>query len=257
MFILLPGWHGCDILSDVGISPQSHTFTCPNCTQKLAWKDEYAGRYVICACGHRFPAIVDAGLDESYDLAEAPVRPALAVIPTNTNPLPIPSARPSPQRAICPVEDESITKWLVFPAILAGFGLIARIYFGFKIAGGKSSGAVIGLALCETIISVGLMMLGAFIASMVLSITFGSIGRAAIELTGMALAASGIAAAILSLDTGHHGFGVETAALHAIVILYWILFATLFDLEFQETLLTTVIVGFVQTLGACVLWQMS
>ena len=164
-------------------------------------------------------------------------------------------------------EDGTPVKTLYIPLAMLGVGLAMRVtqlvYANANRAAKWAAtgdaavrpGRAILLALCETVIAAFIMACGAFVAAMLLNINFGSVGKAALKLAGIAIFATGVAGWVAVFDQGRHSVAGLAIALHLVVIIYWLAVGYLFSLELQETLLTVAIISLLQAAVMCVLWK--
>jgi hypothetical protein len=261
-------------------------FLCPGCRASFGWKPQYAGRKIRCKCGQVFmppepPAASAEPEPDAYDVNDdvppvkpAPVRRAEPAAQAAAAPPPPPGdrlagvaalyghrARPVQQEA---ADDEaSPLKDLYLPLALLvlGFGLRvgqlvvasgsrANKWGGDIGTAGNPRKAVI-LAVLELIISGGALLAGATLAAVLLSVNFGSIGKAGLKLCALVAFATGVASWVVLIDQDKYSVQGLAIALHLVVIIYWVGFAYLFALELQETLLTVAIVSVLQAAAMC------
>lgn len=215
---------------------------------------------------------------EEYNLAgdEPPsprAKPTTPVRPAATRSFAADVAAQYPDRRANPVsveaEEEALSalKNLYFPLALlaAGFGLrVGQLLFAHGVRGNQwwgSANATPGvgksllLALFEMIIACAITAVGAFIAGVMLSIDFGSLGKATLKLSAAAVFATGVACWIALFDQGAYSVAGLVFALHAIIVIYWIILGYLFSLELQELLLTVAVITLAHSLGIAGLWR--
>jgi hypothetical protein len=171
--------------------------------------------------------------------------------------------RPRPVVQEEAAEEASPLKDLYIPVALLALGLGLRVAQLVVASGSRANkwGGDIGtagnprkaviLAVLELIISGGAMLAGATVAAMLLSVNFGSIGKAALKLCALVAFATGVASWVVLIDQDKYSVQGLAIALHLVVIIYWIGFAWLFALEMQETLLTVAIVSLLQAAAMC------
>src|SRR5262245_49729503 len=87
---------------------------------------------------------------------------------------------PKPDLDYDPTEGETTFHGVVLPAIMLGVGLIVRLAFAFFRS--SSASEHIGLMICQVILSVMVMLIACVTASMLMSVNFGPIDRAALKL---------------------------------------------------------------------------
>jgi hypothetical protein len=150
-------------------------------------------------------------------------------------------------------EDDAPSAWkeTYIPLLLGLLGIIGWVVLAtaFPMPGiSVARTLVIGGAMMAA--SVVSMVLAMVAAAAMLSLNFGTPASAALKVIGVALFASAIFYGCVRLDP--EGIRGAIAGLHVIVIVYWISFATLFDLELQETMITVAIISLVQAMTGCV-----
>ena len=260
-------------------------FLCPGCRASFGWKPQYAGRKIRCKCGHVFmppdPATAAAPPEpDAYDVSDdaPPVKPAPAREVAPAGAAPAPAAPPADRLAgVAAIyghrprtvaqeeadEEGSPLKDLYIPLALLALGLGLRVAQLVVASGSRANkwGGDIGaegnprkaliLAVLELIISGGAMLAGATLAAVLLSVNFGSVGKAALKLCALVAFATGVASWVALVDQDKYSVQGLAIALHLVVIIYWIGFAYLFALELQETLLSVAIVSLLQAAAMC------
>jgi hypothetical protein len=189
----------------------------------------------------------------SFDLSEKPraasreaLASAMRTFPTRRRNA-VTQEMTDPERH--PVRDFYAPIVLLIAGVLAwfGLGLFAPLY---PERGLWISAAVI---LTAFITNLALLLSGVFLASMILSINFGSLSQAILKLSAIGTFAGAIFMLFARLDI--RSMRGPIMGWHAVVLLYWFFFSNLFELETQETLLTVAIVAFTQAAGACIVLQ--
>jgi hypothetical protein len=254
-------------------------FSCPNCGKTFPWKDELAGKQVRCTCGNVFAAALQylaqrkpediKEAPEAFDLytdAPAPAmrttrapqaefddteQPAAPAKPTAFSNYPTrKSRRVEPE----PVEETGPSPWkdLYAPIILVVCGLVGWIVLGVVFPMPNFSPAKTLVAGGVTVLTnIVILFMAIFVAAFLLSVNFGSPKSATFKLLGMSLFVSALFLGCVRLD--YPDIRGAIVGLHAVVFCYWILFANLFELEMQETLITVAIIGLLQAMAGCVL----
>jgi hypothetical protein len=264
----------------------SGTFSCASCGRRFAYKAQMAGKRVKCACGNVFAVKLQTA-EEEYDLApEGPVR---GVAPAQALPVvtaqagegaagselasaPMSAAASTPARqtridqsrvlqyahkkprgeADLELEKVSRLKTVYLPAalIVTGVGLRVAPFF---VKGIMHQGmAVMVLAAVGALaVNVVLMLCGVLIASQFLDADFGSLRSAVLKLIATAVVGGGAAGWLLSLDWSHGGIQGPLLALHAMILIYWIMFAMFFELDLLENLFTVAIVMGLHIVAFC------
>jgi hypothetical protein len=150
-------------------------------------------------------------------------------------------------------EDDAPSAWKerYVPMALALMGVVGWLVLVTVFpARGAAVGQTLVMAGALTAANLVAMVLAMFAAAAMLSLNFGTPASAAIKLVGVALFASALFYGCLRLDP--EGVRGAIAGLHVVVVVYWISFATLFDLELQETLITVSIITLLQAMTGCV-----
>ena len=253
----------------------SNAFLCPACGARFAWKPDLAGRKVRCKCGTDFAvpfAPGEAGtaainLAPAGPAAAAPARPAAAVgVPSQY----AHNAGLMPKQYTAEPEDPSATpsalKDLYVPPVLIVVGAVLRLVqlmFLSETGGNQWGGAAeaprgfavaVGLILCETVVTVAVMLGGALLSFRIMDVELGSLGRAAFKLLALAVFAAGTASLTAVIDRDRYSVAGLVLAWHVMIVLYWIGFAFFFSLGLQETVLTVAIVGVLQALVFLGMW---
>jgi hypothetical protein len=250
------------------------TFTCPQCRAKFAWKDAYLNRKVSCRCGAVFEAFEDVPEEveiDPYDVAadeeRAPVAPASAIAPPRVQPIGAPppgvALSPYPARARRAVESEPAVDEsspllnLILPGVLlaAGVGIIIA-QGALDPQQGSTSLRTILMSVLFMGIMIVTMLAGGALSAILLGTEFGTLGKVIWKFAGIATFAASVGVVVAGLDPDPMAIRGKIIALHVVVILYWIGFQTLFELDLQENLLSVAIITLLQSLAACVLWRL-
>jgi len=257
------------------------TTSCPSCNKRYPWRDELEGRKVKCKCGNVFEAALDLEAitredDHTYDIASDhdlvdATHPLRRASPDAATPgaAPIGSiadahprrrsgvlsyahARPAEleqQRAASPLKD-----WYL-PIALLGLGLAFR---GGQVAlesrGGVGAAGLIGAATIGIALNVVLTLAAVGVSSKLMSIDFGPVHELILKVVATAVLGGAVGSFIISLSPKDDMQG-PIVAIHAVVLLYWILFYFFFEMDLQECLMTVAIVTALQTAGFCILFK--
>ena len=111
----------------------------------------------------------------------------------------------------------------------------------------------IGASVIGVVLNVGLTLAAIFVASKLMAIDFGSIGAMMLKSTAMAILAGAVGALIVSISP--KDMSTPIVALHVVVILYWVMFYNFFEIDLQETLMTTAIVTVFQIAAFCIIFK--
>jgi hypothetical protein len=233
-------------------------FSCPSCGRRFAWKPALAGKKVKCACGNVFVAQLQAPEDD-YDLSDepppAPPPPQLqAAAPQLSAERVLQYAAPRVRRE----EDQELEKvsrlksvYLPIAIILIGIAMRLTPFF-IKGITQQTTLVMAAAAVGALVVNVILMLCGVLIASQFLDADFGSLRATVLKLTATAVVGGGAAGAILSLDWAQGGIQGPIIALHAMILIYWVMFAMFFELDLLENLFTVAIVMALHILAFCV-----
>lgn len=249
--------------------PGKRTFSCPHCGMKFPWKDSYVNRKVSCKCGRVFEAFEDPAEETNigtYDVAEDADRRHAAVAPASTVAAPVARAQGSSPLAAYPVriraaaQDESGLdesrpfKNLFLPLVLLGIGAtIAVLQATFMPRQGESVAYSLGYDALLLGLMVIIMLAGAAVSVAIMGVEFGSLGRCILKFSATAVFAGAIAMTAAGLDPEPMAIRGKVVALHLMLILYWVCFQLLFDLDVQENLMTVAIITLMQSAMGCVL----
>lgn len=265
------------------------TTSCPNCHKRYPWRDSLEGKKVKCKCGNVFEAALDleGALpdhdDRTYDVAEDYVAPREPVAVSTTAPImPAGSAGAGAgagagARSVADAYPQRRSKVLTYahatPAEEAALGEksifrewylpLAVIGLGFALAGGQVAmehgqgtgtagliaGAILGIAL-----NVVLTLAAVGLSSKLMSIDFGPIPELILKVTATAVLGAAVGALTISIFPKDDMNG-PIIALHAVVILYWVLFYTFFEMDLQECLMTVAIVTAFHIGAFCVVFK--
>jgi hypothetical protein len=226
----------------------------------FAWKPELEGKKVRCGCGNVFVVEAVAVAEEvpdEYGLAEeVTTAPRPAAVETPKPVLAYQGKEVAKPEAAREMERASTIRNLYVPLALAlaGIGLrVGQVFF----PGASSHGVwvAMGAVALAMVVNVLLMMVGVVAAARWVDADFGPWQTAWVKLTAMSLLAGGAAGAIVSLDWAQQGMQGPILALHVLILIYFIMFKMLFELDVQETLFTVVIVTALQTGAFCVVFS--
>ena len=153
------------------------------------------------------------------------------------------------EEEVSTVEPFSPMKDRYLPLVLIVVGLIGRMLLMLS-THVPGQGAVVSAALVlfELVIYTAIMLLGVYLTAMFLEVSFGNLARTALKLAGMAIFAAALAGWVASIDHDPYSIRGKYVGMLMVLLLYFGLFYSLFDLDLQESLTTTVIVGVLQGL---------
>lgn len=246
-------------------------FKCPSCGRALSWRQESVGQPFRCSCGAavvvpqqpQSPAVAD----DAYDLCDDP--PLLEPLPDEpTAPdgsLPTATAvRKVLKYQPAPVAQShwrdairgSEVRHLVLPAILLVLAAAVRlgVVFFHGSSGPLQTIALLGVAVGTMAINVLVMLVGVGAVARFTGSDLGPLPIALIKLTATAIAGSVVMAFGASL-LNTYGMSAGIICWHITLMVYWIMFSTLFEMDLQETLFAVAIVGILNALTMIMLWQ--
>jgi hypothetical protein len=245
------------------------TLTCPACGNRLPWQDRFAGRKLRCKCGHQFVARRDpqpgtrrddSGGDDEYGLApdDAPpppptVRPApgpqgVLAYQRNESAIERSPAQVAAGGGAPPVTFRDV--WL--PVALLVIGAVLSVVRIFLPGSTMGVGLAITWVLVGIVLNVVLTLLAVAIASKILGVSFGPVQQVVLKLTSMAVLAGAVAGVLIGLDRAPESMQGPIVALHAVVILYWVMIAMFFELDLQEALFTVALITAFQVGAFCI-----
>ncbi len=229
------------------------SFSCPACGARFALNRQVARRKIACRCGNVFlaPALPEYPSEsELYVVAasEFAASPRASAIDAY------------PRRAIggAAMDDSDVefsaSRDIVAPIVLLLLGLAMRFWeipFDRSLSG-SSLGGALATAVFQVVLTVALMLGGVLIAAKILGTNFGLVGTAILKLCGLAVFAWACGALIVTV--GHYDISGLVAAISAIFLIYFAGFWTLFSLDLQEALVTTVFCALLQDAAALVVF---
>jgi hypothetical protein len=200
---------------------------------------------MACSCGKVFP--MSLGLEATakqesvYDVDVPP-----ATIPARREPRkkPIPMRMPEPWR-----EEVALIKDRVVPAAMIVGGILGRsaqLVFA-PTQSGSTAGAVALMAL-DVIANVATVWMGAYVAALLLSVSFGNLTTALLKLAGMAIFSGAAGRWISMVDKNPFSVRGLLIGLQVAILIYFTSLAALFEVDLQEALMATVIIGAMQGL---------
>jgi len=250
------------------------TFSCPSCHAKFAWKDAYLNRKVSCKCGCVFEAFEDPPEErqvDPYDITideqRTPIPPASTVARPLSQPIGAPQGAqpltPYPTRIIHTaqseegVDERSVLKNIILPGVLmAGAVGIILLQGALDPQPERTSAHTIALSAFFMAIMIVTMLAGGALSALLMGVEFGSPGRVAWKFAGIAMFAAAVGVVAAGLDPDPLAIRGKVIAWHIVMILYWIGFQFFFDLDVQENLMSVAIIGILQAIVACLLWNL-
>jgi hypothetical protein len=238
--------------------PTAGEFGCPSCGRRFAWAPQYRGRKVRCGCGIVFePGQVEeaaraataasmesakaARMAREHREQSAAVAAAAAAFPTRTR----------RGQEFAPDEAPSPMRNFYLPVAMLGLGGLLWFGQGLLAPAVPGRGIVFNIAVVAVgmACNIAVMLAAMFVAAYVLGVNYGPIGQVVLKLAAMAVICGAIFLLIAQLDYKHSLRG-PILAWHVVVLLYWMFFAILFDLDVQETVMSVAIVAMAQAVVA-------
>ncbi len=263
------------------------TTSCPDCHKRYPWRDGLEGRKLKCKCGNVFEAALDLeGAmpdrdDRTYDVAGdyvAPMAPrAVSAGPTGSTAAPIMPAgsvslapgsaqrgggkvltyaHATPAEAAELRERSMFREWYL-PIMILGVGgacWAGQVVVESRAGTGAGTGGLIGAALFGIALNVVLTLAAVAVSGKLMSIDFGSIPELILKVTATAVLGGALGALTISIFPKDDLNG-PIIALHVVMILYWILFYTFFEMDLQECLMTVAIVTAFHIAGFCIVFK--
>lgn len=239
----------------------NRTFACPTCRAEHTWRAEVAGKPFQCRCGATFIPPVSSS-QRSFDVVQEFSAEFTDDDMPGASPKPLSAAeerlkmygRRQLRRPDADDESEdSPLKSFWIPAAMIATGVV--IWFGQAVFSPFNPGRGVGVALLLTVflivVNLAAMLAAAWLAARLLSLNFGSPAKAAIKLLAIAFLAGAVFALVASFDPQSiHG---PILAWNATILIYWMGFHWLFDLDLQETLLAVAVVALMQAGTSCII----
>lgn len=258
------------------------TTSCPECHKRYPWRDSLEGKKVKCKCGNVFEAALDleGALpdhdDRTYDVAQdyvaptepraistaAPIVPAAAggsvadAYPQRRGGKVLTYAHATPAEA-AEIGERSMLRELYLPiGVLAVGGAcwVGQVMLASNAGTGASTAGLIGAAFFSIALSIVLTLVAVAVSSKLMSIDFGPIPELILKLTATAVLGAAVGALTLGIFPKDDMNG-PIIALHVVVILYWVLFYTFFEMDLQECLMTVAIVTAFHIAAFCIVFK--
>ena len=214
-------------------NPPARSLVCPACRQRITVPQLRPGMKIDCDCGHTIvvPAQSTTALaDRIATYGPRRHRPAVDQIAES---------------------EYSVSREIVFPLIMivAGLGIWSAQTFLRPLASSIVAGLTLAFLLFVCMVVV--MLIGVLASAKVLGTNYGSPGSTVFKLAATAIFASAVFIFCASLDMTT-GRGPITGW-HAAILIYAVAFKTMFELDWQETLLTVGIIALLQALSFLVI----
>ncbi len=252
------------------------TTSCPSCRKRFPWRDDLDGKKVKCKCGNVFEAALDlegplpSVDDRTYDVAEDYVAPMEPQAPRISAPragggsvadaYPQRSSRvltyahASPAEAAEMRERTVLREWYL-PIAILGLGVAFRVgQVVLESGAGIGTTGLIGAAIGGLALNVVLTLAAVGVSSKLMSIDFGAIPELILKVTATAVLGGALGSLIVAISPKDDMQG-PIVALHAVVILYWVLFYMFFEMDLQECVMTVAIVTAFHVAAFCILFK--
>jgi len=194
---------------------------CPKCRSALEFGDDAAGRIVRCPdcrARLRLPGELTAAVPRRRKKRRRPPGP----------------------------EDREAPAWLV-PTVILVLGLLLTVG-SLALAKGQE-GAAVGLAIVagRLLMAVPLSIAGMFLVAPLLGISFGTIGLAILK-----LAAINVTALAIVMNVQFAG-GLTIMGYAIASPVMWLMFKSMFELDFNETMIAVTVIDLIQFLATLTL----
>ena len=225
------------------------TFACPRCGSQFAWKPSLAGKKMSCTCGRIFDVGMGGGAPrgEVYDTVATKaatsgvVGDRAALYPKRSVAI-TPRSEPEEQAF-------SLVKDRIVPIVLIVLGLIGRLGLAIFVSSRTHHPVPAAAMMVFDLVSwIAVTLLGGYFAAALLAVNFGHLGTAAMKLTAIAIFTGAVAGWVPYVDYDPLRIRGMVMALQSAVLIYFALFYAMFELDLQESLLSTLIVGGIQGL---------
>jgi hypothetical protein len=222
------------------------TIACPRCGNRFAWKPSLAGKKLSCNCGRIFDVEIGGEAKGAvYQTVSAAAAEKIgdraALYPRRVATI-IADGPPS-ERVFSLVRDRLVPIGLIVVGV--GGRAAQAIFISTRT---HHPAAATAMAMFEFVSNVAVTLLGAYLTAAVLAVNFGHLGTAAFKLAAIGVFAGAAAAWVPYLDYDPTRLRGMVLALQLMLLIYSPLFYVLFELDVQESVTTTLIVGAIQGL---------
>lgn len=223
-------------------------FSCPQCGQRFAWQQGYAGRKVSCGCGQVFEAqpeptevlqVAPAGAARPVRLGYRSAAVGQGSMPPRQKLREILGSRPF---------------WIGVALVVFGGGVRGAYRLFLSASEEMTLSTGIGLGIMGWAMLVTLGLIGVSLAASFMDYQAGGLPSTLAKLAGITLVAMVAFPLVAGMDRGD-GITGKLMALNVVTVLYWLMFAGFFKLNFMETAVTVGLVMLLQSAAACVLLQ--
>ncbi len=143
----------------------------------------------------------------------------------------------------------SLAKDRVVPIVLIALGVAGRIAQAIHISTRTHHPiAAMALVTFELVGCIAVALLGGYFAAAMLAVNFGHLGTAAFKLAAIAVFTGAVAAWVPYVDYDPFRLRGMVLAIQVALLIYFFFFYSMFELDLQESLTTTLIVGVMQGL---------
>jgi hypothetical protein len=253
-------------VGDATMGETTHqTFACPACRRQIIWSSRIAGTRVHCSCGKAFVAPIETPVatvePDTYDLEdeslleELPARRSRAA--SQTVPLQYESSESRSGMTMSELLSHLGDRSVLVPGIIVFAGIALRfcVPLFFSTSGSAKAGTGALLILLGLAMSVVTMLAGVGLVAKFTGADLGALPATIAKLLAISVMDSVLFALVASVDNGD-GMRGMIIAWHAVLLFNWVMFATLFEFDTQESLFATAVVGILQAIAACALWKM-
>ena len=223
---------------------------CPRCGNRFAWKPSLAGNKLSCTCG-RIIDVEIGGEPTGTVYRTAPKGGGTAAAEKIGDRAALYPRRVATIVADGPASERvfSLAKDRLVPIGLIVVGVSGRAAQAILISTRTHHpAAATAMAMFELVSNIAVTLLGAYLTAAMLAVNFGHLGTAAFKLAAIGVFAGAAAAWVPYLDYDPTRLRGMVLALQLMLLIYSPLFYVLFELDVQESVTTTLIVGAIQGL---------
>jgi hypothetical protein len=223
------------------------TIACPRCGNRFVWKPSLAGKKLSCTCGRIIDVEIGGEPKEavyqtvSAAAAAGKIGDRAALYPKRTST--IVADGPTGEHVFSLVKDRLV------PISLTVLGVGGRVAQAIFISSRTHHPAIATVMVSfELVGNIAATLLGAYVTAAALAVNFGNLGTAAFKLMAIGLFAGAVAVWVPYVDYDPTRLRGMLLALELMLLIYSPLFYLLFELDVQESVTTTLIVGAIQGL---------
>lgn len=242
------------------MSEAGNTYGCRSCGKRYPWSAHRAGQKLLCSCGRPMTVPAEPSADPPT-AASASADGIPAAVQNLTSAADAPprilryqrqSADPAPNWRDAIRGSEF--RHLILPIAFIALAISVRTGMVLFSNTSGASHTLVSLALVAATmaLNVVVMLIGVGVVAHFTGADLGPLPIVILKLAACALLGS--VAMGIGVQLEMKGVSGGIVAIHALVLLYWMLFCIFFDLDLQETLFAVALVGLMQAGTMCILW---